>query len=489
MQSKIFVWVLFVGLLGTLIHSGCEKKITKSKGTIHEGHLNKDETWRAEGNPHIIEGALFVGVDSASVLTIEPGVIIRFKAQAALFIVEHGSLIADGTKEQPILFTSSETSPRPGDWRYILFDTDEPQHSILNHCIIEYGGSPNISIGCRFLTITDCTIRNGKGSGVDVGGVGDSLTFTRNLVSQNGEAGINFSGKVNVVTFTENTISKNGGAGINFSEDVNSLTLAGDTITENIGSGIDFGATINSFVFDSNVVTQNGESGINFGLGSHVNSFIVTGNVITQNGSYPIITFRLENIFKFSKENDFHGNVIDGIRVIDIVSDVSGVLPNLGVPYIMSELYLDSDTGASLTIEPGCILKFDPSLGSPGVDPMRGILAVSLLGHGTLVANGTSEKPIIFTSARTPSKPGDWAGIKFYSSSGNSILNNCVIEYGGRPYEYGWGFANIFILEASPTLTNNIIRNSSGWGIYINSGSPIIVNNTFSNNARGNIGP
>ncbi len=525
MQNKFLVWILFVGFVGILIHSGCEKKIIKPQGTVHGHYINRDETWRAEGNPHIIDGVLFVGVDSAAILTIEPGVIVKIKRlnsveNGSLFIGSHGSLIANGTNEQPISFTSNETSPRAGDWGYVYLYTDEPRHSILNNCIIEYGGEKgllsiaSLYVHCRLATITNCTIRNSKTSGIDIAGVDDSLTFAGNVITQNGEAGIAISGRVNTVTVVENTISENagsgvdfgitarcdslsflnnaimqnGGSGVNFSGEANFFTFEENTISENGGSGIDFNGEVNSLTFEENTIGKNGGSGVNFGLGAEVNSLIFAGNVVTQNGSYPIQIYSLEHIFGFSKDNDLLGNVVDEINVVGAgLLSRGGVLPNLGLPYIMSDLYVDSDTGAFLTIEPGCLLKFDRRIGD-------GRLSVSLLGHGTLVANGTFDKPIIFTSADLTPEPGDWRGIQLYSSTQNSILNYCVIEYGGFPvYPPPWypfpQAGNIYIDATSPTISNCIIRNSAYWGIYVGSGSPIIQNNTFSDNYSGDIGP
>jgi len=441
-MKNIFVLILLImGFLIILISSGCCKKpvgpVTPS-GILHSGTITKDETWREAGNPHIIEGDLYVWGDSVPTLRIEPGVIVRFKPEGSLEI-GRGSLIANGTKDSSILFTSNNSPAQPGDWKGINFSSSVPNHSILNNCIIEYTGfegEPSIQIGevhTKSLTISNSTIRLGKGPGINVGTVDDSLIFMRNVVTQNGGVGINFGGEANSLTFIENIISQNGGAGINLDGEFNYLTFA--------------------------------------------------GNIITQNSSYPIITSSLENIFSFSKDNNLQGNAIDAINALDaIFITYSGVLPDLGIPYNMSELYVDSDSGASLTLEPGCKLKFMPGVG-------YGNLSVSLLGHGALVANGTIEKPIIFTSADSTPEPGDWAGIEFYSSSQNSTLNNCIIEYGGRSVWWDPIRSNIRINEASPTITNNIIRNSRGWGIYIRSGSPIIENNTFSNNALGDIGP
>ena len=394
MQSKWFQWILFVGLLASLMCFRCSKK----KGvepepaitgpTTHSGWITQDETWYTAGNPHIIEGTVYVDGGFNPTLTIESGVIVEFKPGGSLVIGEPygqqaGTLIANGTGEKPIKFTSYEDSPYPGAWGWIMFGSARGQYSVLNNCIIEYGGFlggffgvPTIYAICNSISITNCTIREGIGGGVWLGEV-ESLIFEKNK--------------------------------------------------------------------------------------------------ITENYSYPISLSSIESAFKFTKDNDFSGNTENRIWVADSqYVGSSGILPNMGLSYEIGFVYVYDH---SLTIDPGCKLLFRE----------RGELSVAhvlVTDSGSVVAIGTPEQPIVFTSASSSPQPGDWEGIHFYEASANSILKYCVIEYGGLWFPY----ANIDITRTSPTITNNIIRNSKGWGIYIRSGSPVIADNTFSNNPYGNIG-
>ena len=397
MQSKWFHWILFVGLLASLICPSCSKK--KGVGpepaitgpTTHSGWITQDETWYTAGNPHIIEGTVYVDGGFDPTLTIEAGVIVKFKPGGSLVIGEPysheaGTLIAEGTPEKPIKFTSYEGSPYPGAWGWIMFGSAKSK-SILNHCIFEYGGFlggffpvPTIYAICYSISITNCTVREGIGGGVWLGEV-ESLIFEKNR--------------------------------------------------------------------------------------------------ITKNNSYPISLSSLVCAFEFTKDNDFSGNTIDRIYVVDSqYIDKSGTLPNIGVPYEIGDLHVNDVSNPILTIEPGCELLFRE----------RGKLWVGLSNYwdfGSVVAIGTPEQPIIFTSASFSPQPGDWSGILFSPSREESTLKHCVIAYGGRYYPS----ANILVNGASPTITNNIIKSSMGWGIYISSGSPVITENTFSNNPSGDIGP
>jgi hypothetical protein len=77
--------------------------------------LTSDRQW-------ILDGTVFV--KSGAVLTIEPGTIIRAKVgtKAALVIDKGAKIMADGTAEKPIIFTSGKDvgSRAPGDWGGII---------------------------------------------------------------------------------------------------------------------------------------------------------------------------------------------------------------------------------------------------------------------------------------------------------------------------------------------------------------------------------
>ena len=115
----------------------------------------------------------------------------------------------------------------------------------------------------------------------------------------------------------------------------------------------------------------------------------------------------------------------------------------------------DSET-ATLEIEAGAVVKSD----------YAGIYIGNSSGNkGALIANGEIGNPIIFTSEQDSPQPGDWRGIYFDDATDDttSIIQNCIVEYGGRSYN-----ANIFCNNAKPTIQNNVIRSSSHSGVYVN---------------------
>ena len=86
------------------------------------------------GRPFIIES---VSVYEGMALTITPGTTLRFIPDASFDVSGH--LTAQGTPNQPIVFTSNEASPQPGDWAGISFSYSS--HTSLSHCEVGYAGS------------------------------------------------------------------------------------------------------------------------------------------------------------------------------------------------------------------------------------------------------------------------------------------------------------------------------------------------------------
>ena len=85
--------------------------------TVPGGEITSNTTW-TKNNVYLLDGWVYV-VDGVT-LTIEPGTVIRgSKANKGALIVEPGAkIIAKGTKEQPIVFTSNEPAGQRsyGDW-------------------------------------------------------------------------------------------------------------------------------------------------------------------------------------------------------------------------------------------------------------------------------------------------------------------------------------------------------------------------------------
>jgi len=156
---------------------------------IHEGNITSNETW-AEG-VHEVTGDVYV--DGAT-LTIAPGTIIKFDQGTGLYIGYNGGstgsiLIANGTADKPILFTSSANTPMAGDWDYIGFYSDASATCSMKFCTVEYGGGystfGDIEIEDSKVTIENSYIQFSANSGITMNENGGFKSFTMDTVREN----------------------------------------------------------------------------------------------------------------------------------------------------------------------------------------------------------------------------------------------------------------------------------------------------------------
>jgi len=92
-------------------------------------------------------------IDGGATLYIEPGVMIQYDQNTSI-ITEDGGVMAKGTKEQPIVFTASGTSPSPGFYtNAVRFTKSTKVNSAFAYCVVKYAdtafdihyGAPEIS--------------------------------------------------------------------------------------------------------------------------------------------------------------------------------------------------------------------------------------------------------------------------------------------------------------------------------------------------------
>ncbi len=91
-----------------------------------------------------------------------------------------------------------------------------------------------------------------------------------------------------------------------------------------------------------------------------------------------------------------------------------------GGPYLATSPLL-VEKGQTLVIEPGTVIKFDPGK--------------YLKVEGTLIAVGTQDKPITFTSKSLDPKAGDWGGIQIRPTGGSTFDPNQTWT-GGTKFQY-----------------------------------------------------
>ena len=168
------------------------------------------------------------------------------------------------------------------------------------------------------------------------------------------------------------------------------------------------------------------------------------------------------------------------------------ILTKKDSPYILMSLGKVRTSG--LIIEPGVIIKFRDDYGGGYYR-----YPVKLMADGPIIAIGTEDDPIIFTSDKDDSAGGDtnqdlnqtnpvigsWGSIELYSKG--SIFENVIVRYAGRDVRRGF----FSIYEDESIITNSRFENMSN-GIEVfhaSSTNPAIISNNVFSNCGGAIAP
>ena len=323
------------------------------------GTVTTDRVWDFGGLPVHLSNR--VQINQPGSLTIVPGTLIKFTAGADIYAAS-GPLIAEGTVNDPIIFTATTddtvggdsnsdgnaTLPEAGDWRSLYLWEG---NSSIAHAEVRYAGRS----GAAGINI------NGPKVGEDE--VSDSISNVR--IMSSGSQGLELSG--GNPTLNDLLIANSIGVAINQAFAAQP-TYDGVTLRDNAGDHIRFAA----------------------------------GTVTT------------DRVWDF-----------DGLPI-----------------HVTSRTQINSP--GSLTIVPGTVIKMGPN-------------ADFYAASGPLIAEGTADAPIIFTSlsddtvggdsnddgASTQPSPGDWQGL--YLWQGSSSIAHAEIRYAGRS-----AVGAIDISESSP---------------------------------------
>ncbi|MCK8481835.1 hypothetical protein [Psychroserpens algicola] len=120
-------------------------KVEYGKPTqILSGNISRD-TKLYKRDIYLLLGDVFV--TDSSTLTIEPGTVIigDFKTKGSLTISNGSKILAEGTHTDPIIFTSSRSVKKPGDWGGIFILGNAPTNKYGNESSINYGLRPSDS--------------------------------------------------------------------------------------------------------------------------------------------------------------------------------------------------------------------------------------------------------------------------------------------------------------------------------------------------------
>ncbi len=139
------------------------------------------------------------------------------------------------------------------------------------------------------------------------------------------------------------------------------------------------------------------------------------------------------------------------VSCIDLTPTAITVNTTLSEPCYNVTSDLSVSNNATLTINPGVKLVFSAGVG------------FDIDTDGVLLAVGTAQAPITFTSAIAAS--GFWDGLEI-NSIATSQLDHVIIEYGGNSSSYNE--ANLGIsFDGKVSVLNSTIRHSAGYGVSL----------------------
>lgn len=146
-------------------------------------------------SPYVVSSMAMVYRDK--ILTIEPGTIIKFQAGASLFAM--GPIQAQGTAENPIIFTSikddeyggdinndlNAINPTAGDWSGITIRNSATDPTVFDYVVIQYGSHIMLQLAVLDqATISNSIIQKSTGIGLKILSI-NNLDIHHNLITEN----------------------------------------------------------------------------------------------------------------------------------------------------------------------------------------------------------------------------------------------------------------------------------------------------------------
>lgn len=431
-------------------------KVAGAKYQVQGGTQSRDGRWAAAAGDVINVGVTVQGTDGAdaiTTLTIDPGVTVyTYGGGTSLTIgsTAPGQLIADGNTgpgaPAAITFTRNDAS----GWGSIVFGAQAANGSILRNATLANGTTPiqlNHAAGTS-VTLTQLTFTND--------GTGIQSTGTAPL-------------SVSASTFTGCS------SACIYHASTGAVSVSGSTFSGSTAGAFDLvlGAA------SPGSITGNQFNSINVTVAT--TSVALSGNTVTNWGATtsrlsPNLAARFGLDNTVTKVAGAKYNVLSGTQSVDGRWTTAAGDPQLaGVITIAGTDGPDALT--TLTVDPGVTV----------AAPLNASLAVGTATvAGALVADGNNgpgaPAAVVFTSNQASPSPGAWSGITLNTqANAASVLRNARIEYATTGVTYATGAATTIVLDL---LT---VRQSSGYGIDMASGTPILSRSTFTSNASADL--
>jgi parallel beta-helix repeat protein len=417
-----------------------------------KGALAGEIIWFAGASPYVIEGE--VVVEPGATLTIAPGTLIRSKGEGISVL---GKLIARGDGQSLITFEAAS----PGqEWKGLFFKSTMNEDSVV-----------------EFSKIT--------GAAVAITCLSSSPFIAQSDLSRN-QVGLRISEPFSRPRVQGNDISSNRLTGVEI------LSGAAPILEDNVIRGNQKDGILSREANPSilkNRILNNGDAGLRL-LSS---SGKLAQNSIHDNGKYEIYNSLEKDVQVEALDNWWgttegskvterifgrvdYGRILDGpfpqgkpVELPILKSPLGGLIGRdsflilANSPYVVQREVI-VDEGASLFIQPGVTLRFNPGTSVT-------------VRNGGIDARGTPDRWITFTSSSSSPSPGSYpAAVRFEQPARvASFFRYCILEFAETALE---------IAQGAPDIDHCLIRQNGQAGIRVTQeGAPKVSFSTFFRNA------
>jgi len=420
--------------------------LTVHADTDISGSINADTTWSPVNGVYILHGA--ITIPTGVTLTIDSGTIIKFQNGGSGVLNVYGSLIVQGSPLDAVYFTSLLDDSVGGDTNGDATSTSPLAKDWQG--IYFYPSS----LGDLDYTVVRYAEYGGWGYGdfVAIENDGGVVNINHSTIEKGKHRGVwQKSGEIKI---ENSTISDHD---YGFIADNGTTTISHSSIQNNQGFGVYYGGR------DSVTLTDNNFSG---------------------NGGTAVVNAGSNFVHSDNTSNDIAGR---GFKMYGAFRD-GATLNGNDLPIIVDGGYISVPQGQTLTIAPGTIIKLGSIYGAGAINV-----------QGNLIAEGTNDSKIYFTSIRDDSVGGDtngdgsnslpaknaWEGI-YLENGSTASLKNVVIQYAGQ--DGGENFpkaAAIYNRGANLSIDRAFVGHNYNSGIFQDAGTTTVSRSEFTDERYG----